>query len=260
MIYKKKSDESTSSLELRRLAPNFVTMVAICIGLLAIKISFEGKYIEAAGLVVLAAFLDAIDGRLARFLNSTSKFGAQLDSLADFTNFGVTPGFVVYNWINSSADIKAFDWALVLLFTLCAAIRLARFNVELEEEGKSNPILEKYFFKGIAAPCGAGIAMLPIIITHEFGYGFYSTPMYTVIYVAIIALLMSSKVPTLSIKKIPVKNEYIYPTLVFLGALIIGLMTELWITLTFVGVTYISSIPVTIFFYLKINATKNKKS
>lgn len=258
MINRKNNNSEASSFEFIKLTPNFVTMLAICIGLLAIRFSFEGKYIEAAGLVVLSSFLDAIDGRLARMLNSSTKFGAQLDSLADFTNFGVTPGFVIYNWINYSVDIKGFDWALVMLFTLCAAIRLARFNVELDSDADKESVLEKYFFKGIAAPCGAGMAMLPIIMTHEFGQNFYSNPNFVVVYVAIVALLMSSKVPTISIKKIPVRNDYLYPTLVFLGALIIGLMIKTWLTLTILGVLYLSSIPVTIFFFLKITA-KNKK-
>lgn len=257
-MIKKNSKTEGNSFDFIKLTPNFVTMLAICFGLLAIRFSFEGKYIEAAGLVVLSSFLDAIDGRLARMLNSTSKFGAQLDSLADFTNFGVTPGFVIYNWINYSIDIKGFDWALVMLFTLCAAIRLARFNVELESDIDQNSVLQKYFFKGIAAPCGASIAMLPIIMTHEFGQGFYSAPFFVVAFVATIALLMSSRVPTISIKKIPVRNEFLYPTLLLLGSLIIGLMIKTWVTLTIIGLVYIASIPVTIFFFLKISA-KNKK-
>ncbi len=256
MLKNKISKSQSSSFELIKLTPNFVTMLAICIGLLAIRFSFEGKYIESAGLVVLASFFDALDGRLARMLNSSSKFGAQLDSLADFTNFGVTPGFVIYNWINYSVDIKGFDWALVMLFTLCAAIRLARFNVELDSDSNKDSVLEKYFFKGIAAPCGAGIAMLPIIMTHEFGKGFYSEPSVVVCYIAAVALLMSSKVPTISIKKIPVKNEYLYPTLVLLGTLIIGLMVKTWLTLTILGTTYLVSIPITIFFFFKISSNK----
>ncbi len=256
MINKSKNKQSTT-LDLIRLSPNMVTLFAVCIGLFAIRFSFEGKYIESAALVVLAAFFDAIDGRLARFLNSTSKFGAQLDSLADFVNFGVTPGFVVYNWLNSFSSIKGLDWALVLLFAICAAIRLARFNVDLENPNKKNVVLDKYFFKGIAAPCGASLAMLPIIMTHEFGPGFYSEACNAIIFTIALALLMASRIPTLSIKKIPVRNEYVYATLVFLGLLLVGVIVKTWITLTILGLTYICSIPVTIFFYLKISR-KNK--
>ena len=254
MIYRKK-EKPSPTLELIKLSPNLVTLLAICIGLFAIKFSFQGKYIESAALVVLAAFFDAIDGRLARFLNSTSKFGGQLDSLADFMNFGITPGFVVYNWlifINADKVFQSLAWSLVLLFAICTAIRLARFNVDLEEPAKKNEILDKYFFKGIAAPCGASLAMLPIIMTHEFGHGFYSLSYNIVAFTIILALLMASRVPTISIKKIPVKNEYVYATLVLLGMLLIGVIVKTWITLTILGLTYIASIPVTIFFYLKI--------
>lgn len=254
MIYKNRKRQS-STLELIKLSPNLVTLLAICFGLFAIKFSFQGKYIESAFLVILAAFFDAIDGRLARFLNSSTSFGAQLDSLADFVNFGVTPGFVIYNWICSNptdtvANCK-LAWPLVLLFAICAAIRLARFNVGLENKNK-NDILDKYFFIGIAAPGGAGLAMLPIVMTHEFGPGIYSEPCLAVIFAGIIALLMSSRIPTLSIKRIPIKNEYLYSTLVFLGLILVGLIVKTWVTLTILGILYILSIPVTSIIYLKI--------
>ncbi|HLD76819.1 MAG TPA: phosphatidylcholine/phosphatidylserine synthase [Rickettsiales bacterium] len=239
-----------------KLLPNAVTLIAICIGLSAIRFAFEGEFVKATAFVIIAAFMDAVDGRLARFLNSTSEFGAQLDSLADFVNFGVTPGFVIYCWINSYIDIKAFDWALVMFFAMCGAIRLARFNVDLGRK-QDNPIIEKYFFKGIPAPCGASMAMLPMVLTYEFGEGFYSDPITVMFYVAAIAVLMASRVPTISIKKIPVRNEYVYVTLLVLGTIIIGLLSKPWFTLAIVGSTYALSIPITIFYFLKL--TLNKK-
>lgn len=240
-----------------RLLPNVVTLIAICIGLTAIRFAMEGDFIKATAFVIIAAFMDAVDGRLARFLNSTSDFGAQLDSLADFANFGVVPGFVVYMWVNSFADIRGFDWAMVLLFAMCDAIRLARFNVDSGKE-PTNPILEKYFFKGIPAPCGASMAMLPMVLTYEFGEGFYTQPEIIIGYVMMIAILMASRVPTISIKKIPVHNEYVYLTLLVLAIIIIGLLVEPWLTLAIVGSTYAFSIPITIFYFLKLNS-KNLK-
>lgn len=240
-----------------KLLPNAVTLGAICLGLSAIRFSFEQEFVLAASLVIISAFFDAIDGRLARFLNSASDFGAQLDSLADFINFGVAPGFVIYNWINSQADIKAIDWALVMLFAICGAIRLARFNVDLGQ--KQNEVIEKYFFKGIPAPCGASIAMLPLICTFQFGEGFYTQPINAIIFTIFVAILMASRIPTISIKKIPIRNEYVHATLILLGIIIIGLILKPWLTLTIVGVTYLSSIPITMLAYLKINI-KYKKS
>ncbi len=251
----KKTD--TGHFPLFRLIPNLVTLIAICIGLTAIRYAMQEEFMMATAFVIIAAFMDAVDGRLARMLNSTSDFGAQLDSLADFANFGVVPGFVIYMWVNSFADIKGFDWAVVLLFAMCDAIRLARFNVDSAKDSV-NPILEKYFFKGIPAPCGASLAMLPMVLTYEFGEGFYTDPMVVIIYVATIAFLMASRIPTISIKKIPVRNEYVYFTLLLLGSIIIGLLVEPWFTLAIVGSVYALSIPVTVFYFIKLELSDKK--
>jgi len=240
-----------------RLLPNLVTLASLCIALTAIRFSLEGDFIKASGLLLLAGFMDGVDGRLARFLNSSSDFGAQLDSLVDFVNFGVTPGFIIYAWVNSYEDVRGLDWALVLFFAVCAAIRLARFNVDLTNPN-INPILEKYFFVGIPSPVGAAMAMLPMVLTYQFGEGFYSDPILVITYVASLGILMASRVPTVSIKKIPVRNEYAYLTLLLLGSIIIGLIVQPWFTLAVIGVIYAFSIPVTIFIYVKIELESKK--
>lgn len=240
-----------------RLLPNLVTLASLCIALSAIRFSLQGDFMKASAFLLLAGFMDGVDGRLARFLNSSSDFGAQLDSLVDFVNFGVTPGFVIYSWVNSYGDIRGLDWALVLFFAVCGAIRLARFNVDMAREAV-NPILEKYFFKGIPAPVGAAMAMLPMVLFYEFGDGFYSNPIIVITYVAVLAILMASRVPTISIKKIPIRNEYAYLTLLILGSIIIGLIVEPWLALAAIGVTYAISIPITIFSYVRIEL-KSKK-
>jgi len=237
-----------------RLLPNIVTLTSLCIGLSAVRHAISGDFMQASAFLLLAGFMDGIDGRLARFLNSSSDFGAQLDSLVDFVNFGIVPGFIIYSWVNSYQDIRGLDWALVLFFAICGAIRLARFNVDLTKQIR-NPILEKYFFKGIPAPCGAAMAMLPMVLTYEFGEGFYSEPYLVIFYTTILAILMASTIPTISIKKIPIKNEYVYLTLLILGSIVIGLFVEPWLTFAVVGVIYGISIPITIFSYLRI---KNK--
>ncbi len=168
---------------------------------------------------------------------------------------------MIYNWVCSSPNATIAScklaWPLVLLFAICAAIRLARFNASLNNKRK-NDILDKYFFVGIAAPGGASLAMLPIVMTHEFGPGPYTEPYIAVIFAAIVALLMSSRIPTLSIKRIPIKNEYLYSTLVFLGLILVGLIVKTWITLTILGLLYILSIPVTTFFYVKLSRKYKK--
>jgi CDP-diacylglycerol--serine O-phosphatidyltransferase len=249
----------SGAFPLFRLLPNLVTLTSLCIGLSAIRYAIEGQFYMASAFLLFAGFMDGVDGRLARFLNSSTDFGAQLDSLVDFINFGVVPGFIIYAWVNSYQDIRGLDWALVLFFAVCGAIRLARFNVELNNKSV-NPILEKYFFKGIPAPCGAAMAMLPMVLTYEFGKGFYSDPILVITYVACLAVFMASRIPTISIKKIPIKNEYAYLTLIILGSIIIGLLTEPWFTLAIVGITYGLSIPITIFYYIKIELeNKNNK-
>lgn len=227
--------------------PNMVTLASICVGLSAIRYAIHGEYQMATAFVLLSGFMDGIDGRLARFFNSSSDFGAQLDSLADFVNFGVVPGFVIYCWVNVFADIKGLDWALVLFFAVCGAVRLARFNVDLTKE-VTNPIIEKYFFKGIPAPCGAAMSMLPMVLFYEFGEGFYSRPLVVITYMAILAILMASRVPTISIKKIKIGK--IFASILIL--ILFGLLTKIWFTLSIVGTIYGLSIPVTIFYFLKL--------
>jgi CDP-diacylglycerol--serine O-phosphatidyltransferase len=240
-----------------RLLPNAVTITALCLALTAIKSSFVGDYLQAVSLLIVAGVLDGIDGRLARFLHSTSDFGAQLDSLADFANFGIIPPIIVYFWIKSYGDINGtnyngLDWAMVMFFAICVSIRLARFNVDMTKQ-KQNPLLEKYFFKGIPSPVGAAMATLPIILSFEFGEGFYCNQLLVIFYVMFIAALMASKVPTISIKKIPIKNNNIPLTLVIIGSIIIGLITKPWLTLATIGIVYFISIFITTFFFIKIS-------
>lgn len=234
------------------LLPNIVTIIGLCAGLSAIRFAIEGDWLRAVSLLLFAGFLDGIDGRLARFLNTASDFGAQLDSLIDFVNFGVVPGFIIYMWVNTDADVYGFDWGLVLFFSICMSLRLARFNVTLNKEAK-NPALAKYFFQGIPAPCGAAMAMLPLVLFFEFGDGYFFTdPKFVLSYCFGLAVLVASTIPTISIKKIPVKNEFVYLTLLILGLIAVGLVIKPWLTLAFVGIIYALSIPVTTFFYLKI--------
>lgn len=234
-----------NSFSLINLLPNLVTLASLCIALTAIQMAIHGDFFKAGTFLLIAGFMDGIDGRLARYLNSTSEFGANLDSLIDFVNFGVAPGFIIYSWVNSYEDIKGFDWAMVLFFAVCAAIRLARFNSNINKSS-GNKVLDKYFFVGIPAPVGAAMSILPMILTKEFGEGFYSNSYLVMSYVIVIALLMASRLPTISIKNIPIKNNYRYLTLIMASSIIIGLLVKPWLTLSIIGVTYGASIPLVI--------------
>ena len=250
--------KNNDSLPLARLLPNLVTIAGLCIGLSSIRFAIEGEILKAVSFLLLAGFLDGIDGRLARFLNSSSDFGAQLDSLIDFVNFGVVPGFILYMWVNSFADIRGFDWALVLLFAICISLRLARFNIAINQEPE-HKTLEKYFFQGIPAPCAAAMAILPLVLFFQFGDGyFFTNPVIVLCYGFSLAILAVSTIPTISIKKIPVKNKYICFTLLILGSIIIGLVVQPWLTLAIIGTVYLFSIPITTFFYFKIKFSSQK--
>src|SRR5580698_3362635 len=144
----------------RMLAPNFVTVVALCAGLTAIRMAFEDRYGLALAAIVFAAFLDGIDGRLARLLKGTSRFGAELDSLADFVNFGVAPALILYFW--TLHELKSAGWIAALAFAICAALRLARFNVMIEDPNR--PAWAGNYFVGLPAPAGAITVLLPIYV------------------------------------------------------------------------------------------------
>jgi CDP-diacylglycerol--serine O-phosphatidyltransferase len=228
------------SISFAKFIPSAVTLFALCIGLMAIKYSFEQNWYYATSLLLFAAILDAVDGRLARFLNSTSEFGAELDSLADFVNFGVVPAFIIYNWINKFVDIGGFDLAMVLIYTISMAIRLARFNITNKAK-KKNPILDKYFFQGIPSPVAATMMMMPLVLTFQYGEDyFFNDPRLIISYSCIIAICA-------------VRNDCTHITLLVLGLIIVGLITEPWITLSVICVTYIISIFVTIGVYVRLN-------
>src|SRR5499433_4038019 len=149
------------SIPVRTLAPNIVTLLAMCAGLTAIRLAFEDRYVLALAAVVFAAILDGIDGRLARFLKGTSRFGAELDSLSDFVNFGVAPALILYFW--GLHDLKSAGWIAALVFAICAGLRLARFNVMIDDPNR--PIWAGNFFTGIPAPAGAITVLLPIYLS-----------------------------------------------------------------------------------------------
>jgi CDP-diacylglycerol--serine O-phosphatidyltransferase len=239
-----------------RTLPNVITFSSLCLTLTAIRFSIIGEYKTASALLLFAGFLDGMDGRLARFFNATNDFGAQLDSLVDFVNFGVVPGFIVYFWVNSYGDIYGLDWAMVLLFAICAGIRLARFNVDLGDK-KINPVIAKYFFKGIPSPVGAALTMLPMVLFYEFGEGFYCNQFLVISFVMILAVMMASRVPTISIKKIPIKNNKVFLTSLILGSIIFGIIFRPWLTLAIIGFVYAVSIPITIFYFIKISNKKH---
>ena len=222
------------------MVPNLVTLGSLCCGLSSIRFAMAGRWELAIALLIIASILDGLDGRIARMLKATSTFGAQLDSLCDFMCFGVAPVFVMYLW--KLHEIRGFGWAVVLFFAICSALRLARFNTSLVD-GVEEP-WQKHFFTGVPAPAGAMLALFPLVLSLQFGW--FDNRYAVALYVLPIAFLMISKVPTLSIKSHKVPRSSILPITLIAVAIIIGFITEPWITFTLIAVGYLASIPVTL--------------
>ena len=180
-------------IPVRMLVPNFITLLAICAGLTAIRLSTEGRMELAVYAIVFAAVLDGVDGRVARMIKGQSKFGAELDSLADFVNFGVAPAIIMFNW--ALEDLRSLGWIAVLVFAVCSALRLARFNVSLDRTDA--PAWKGNYFVGVPAPAGAIILLLPIYV-QDLGLHVPSLTPLVLFYTLGIALLMVSNVPTFS--------------------------------------------------------------
>jgi CDP-diacylglycerol--serine O-phosphatidyltransferase len=243
------SEKKIKAVPLPKLVPNMITILGLCLGISAIRYALDAKWQIAAGLILIAAFLDGIDGRLARFLNSSSSFGAQLDSIADMASFGVAPAVTIYLWSLYQIPYKGVGWAITLFFITCSALRLARFNSKLEN--KEEQAKASSYFTGLPMPSAAGFLLLPMILTFDLMQGMHFSYWAVGAYMIIIGLMMISRIPTFSGKKANVKREYVPMVLLVIGMVIAGAILEPWIILPLVGVVYLISIPCSIFSYYK---------
>jgi CDP-diacylglycerol--serine O-phosphatidyltransferase len=228
-------------IPVRTLAPNVITLLALCAGLTAIRMAFENRYVLALGAIVFAAILDGIDGRLARFLKGTSRFGAELDSLADFVNFGVAPALILYFW--GLHDLKSAGWIAAMVFAICAGLRLARFNVMSDDPDR--PAWASNFFVGVPAPAGAITVLLPIYAA------FLGLPRsnfltwVTLGYTLAMACLMVSRLPVFSGKRIGnrVPPDMVGPLILVMVLFFALLIAYPWVILTAGTVAYLASLP-----------------
>jgi CDP-diacylglycerol--serine O-phosphatidyltransferase len=235
-------------LSIGKLIPNFITVSAMCSGLTGIRFALEGRWDYAVAAIILAAILDALDGRMARMLKASSEFGAQLDSLADIVSFGVAPAMVLYFWTLQEAG--GIGWAVSLFFIVCCALRLARFN---SMDGKLPPYAYNYF-TGIPAPAGALMAMLPVVIVLGFEIDVFSHPAVVGAWTVALASMMVSRVPTYSFKRIRVPQAYVLPLVVCVGFLLAGLAGFPWKVLTAVSMLYLLTIPLSVRSYARLKA------
>lgn len=229
------------AFSLNRMIPNVLTLLALCAGMTAIRLAFLGRFEQATAAVIIAAILDGIDGRIARLLKGTSTFGAELDSLSDFVSFGAAPAIMLDIWTMDS--LHGIGWAVALLFAVCCALRLARFNTQM---GADLPPYAYNFFTGVPAPAGAGLVMMPMFLYFETEIGIFRSPILCGVVLAAVAALMVSRVPTFAFKSFRIPREWVVPSLLVVGAVAAFMTTEPWIMLLIIGALYIGSIPISV--------------
>ena len=230
---------SRMRLPLNSLAPNILTVLALCAGLTSIRFSLLERWEQAVTAIFVAAVFDTLDGRVARLLKGASRFGAELDSLSDFLSFGVAPAILIYLWgLEGAGNI---GWAAALAYAVCAALRLARFNTALDDPNRAAWSMR--FFMGVPAPAAAGLLVMPLLLSFDTGQ--WRAPAFVLIpWLVAIGALMVSRLPTYSFKKVQIRREFILPVLFIVGLIAILLVTEPWITLFSLGLAYLAALPI----------------
>ncbi|MEQ5776967.1 MULTISPECIES: CDP-diacylglycerol--serine O-phosphatidyltransferase [unclassified Thalassospira] len=245
------------ALSLSRLAPNVATLMGMCAGLTSIRFAMQDHWEAAVTAILIAGIIDGLDGRLARMLNASSRFGAELDSLSDFVCFGVAPALLMYFW--SLHQLGPIGWALCLLFAVCMSLRLARFNTQMLGEPEM-PTWAYRFFTGVPAPAAAALSMWPMVLSFQFGVGIFDSPFITAPYIVLIAVLMVSRMPTFSFKKVKVPRAWVLPLMLAFGASVAFLVSSPWLTLSVIAGVYF----VTFFFsfrsYRRMGVEQQRRS
>ncbi len=227
-------------IPLRLIVPNLITVLAICAGLSGVRLAFEGRFELAVAMVLLAAFLDGIDGRVARLMKATSKFGAQMDSLADIVNFGVAPALVLYAFVLDQA--RSLGWIAALIYVIAAGLRLARFNVMSERDVKAS--WQSEYFVGVPAPAGAMLVLLPMYLGLLGLVPNQTMGLLSAAYTVLIAFLLVSRLPVWSGKsENRVRRDLVLPIILFVVLYVATLMSFTWETMVLTAVGYLITLP-----------------
>ena len=241
-----------SSKKTRYLLPNILTLGGVCLGISSIKFSIDGNFSLAVIFILLAAILDALDGRIARLIKGTSEFGKELDSLTDFVSFGIAPVFILYFWeLNKYGKL---GWAITLIYSVCCVLRLARFNltkIDTQQLWKSN------YFEGVPAPAGGILILMPLILEManlNLNFKIINVTPYLTI---LVAILLVSKIPTLSFKKISISPKASIFILLGIGTIFISLLYYTFETLLIFGLMYLLSIPISFIMYKNNDRKEN---
>ena len=260
---KKNRAQRHDRVPLRSVVPNLITSTAACAGIMSISLSSEGRWIHALVALLVACICDGIDGRVARLLKCSSKLGAELDSLADFVNFGVAPAMFMYYWLTGGPDHLAVDPHVVrlvlgcsLFYAMCDCFRLARFNTMLEQP--TLPYWKNYFL-GVPAPGGCWMVLSPAVLSlaldakgkAPFCAEFFQNPIFGMFMLLFVGSLMASRLPTISLKHLHVSKSMLLPVMAVALLLVALLVSNFWFTIGTVGIAYILTVPVTAVFFLK---------
>lgn len=242
-------------LSFNRILPNLLTMTGLCAGLTSMRFALEGRFGTAAVAIAAAAIIDGLDGRLARLLKATSRFGAEFDSLSDFLCFGVAPGFVLYLW--SLQALGGFGYAPCVIFAVCMAMRLARFNAMLD--GAPRPAYAYNFFTGVPAPAGAGLALFPLFLGLEaraVGWDWLLAvsrhPALCAFVLLGTAMLSVSTLPVWSFKNFKIPTQYFRPLMIGAGLYLALLLADPWAALAAGGLIYLAMLPFSLRSYLRL--------
>lgn len=235
-------------ISLRAVAPNAVTALALCVGLSGVRFAIGGDFERALAAIIVAGVLDGMDGRIARLLKGESRFGAELDSLSDVIAFGVSPAVILYLW--SLQQLPQFGWIFALAHAVCCALRLARFNAQID--ASEQPHKSAGFLTGVPAPAGAGLALLPIYISLWSGSTIFSNPALVAPWMALVAFLMISNIATFSWSSLRLRRGVRLEAIAGVALLGGALVSAPWVTLTVVALGYLALIPFSIRAYGRI--------
>ena len=250
MLENKKEFKLISKKNPKPLLPNTLTILGVCLGLSSIKFALDTNYTMSIIAIAIAAILDTLDGRVARLIKGTSKVGKELDSLTDVISFGVAPGFIMYFWILN--ELGKVGWVLVLIYTVCCALRLARFNITAIDENETWKI---NFFEGVPSPAAAGLVLLPLILNLSGLIKLENYITLSSLSILITSVLMVSKIPTYSLKRILIPRNSTIFLLLGIGIYVSLLIFYTFQTLFFTGIVYLLLLPVSFLHY----RNKNKK-
>ncbi|MCB2068072.1 MAG: phosphatidylcholine/phosphatidylserine synthase [Erythrobacter sp.] len=239
-------------LSVRAVLPNAITAMALCSGLTSILFAISGQWEKAVFAMIIAGVLDGIDGRIARLLKAQSRFGAELDSLSDSASFGMAPALVLYLW--SLVEVPRFGWLAALAYAICCALRLARFNAQIDVEDQPHKLAG--FLTGVPAPMGAGFAFMPMYLWLATDEDLFRAPWLVGPWLILVALMMVSNLATPSWKSLRPSSAFKLPMIALAGLLFGALLIETWWTLVLIGVVYMALIAWTITRYARVKAAR----